>query len=58
MTEVYDNYYPCNNNKKECNNEHVYNWIELFVYLYKNNNTVIEKKNNPIITNKEVDIIS
>ena len=41
-TESFDDYYPCNDSKKkECNNEHVYNWIELFVYMYNNirNNT-------------------
>ena len=51
-TEGFDDYYPCV--KKDCNLEHVYNWIELlFVSMY-NNTVVIEKKSNPIITNKEV----
>jgi putative transposase len=31
-TESFDDYYPCNN--KNCNLEHVYNWIKLFIYLY------------------------
>jgi putative transposase len=32
-TECFDDYYPCSNSSKrrDCNNSHVYNWIELFV---------------------------
>jgi hypothetical protein len=34
-TETFDDYYPCNsNNKQNCDLQHVYNWIKLFVYLY------------------------
>ena len=38
-TECFDDYYPCSNNnnqkkKKNCDPEHVYNWIRLFVYFY------------------------
>ena len=38
-----DDYYPCINNKKKrnCNLQHVYNWIKLFIYLY---NTTIRNK--------------
>ena len=51
-TECFDNYYPCNNNKKRnCNLQHVYNWIKLFVYLYniKIRNTTIFKIGGEII---------
>ena len=42
-TECFDDYYPCivtlkNNN---CDLQHVYNWIKLFIYLY---NTTIRNK--------------
>ncbi|HET7644658.1 MAG TPA: DDE-type integrase/transposase/recombinase [Nitrososphaeraceae archaeon] len=43
-TESFDDYYPCINNKKrDCNLQHVYNWIKLFVYLYnaKIRNTIL-----------------
>jgi putative transposase len=43
-TESFDDYYPCNNNKKRnCNLQHVYNWIKLFIYLYnaKIRNTIL-----------------
>ena len=32
-TESFDDYYPCNNNKQNCDLQHVYNWIKLFVYI-------------------------
>ena len=33
------NYYPYNNNKKRnCDLQHVYNWIKLFIYLYNAKN--------------------
>ena len=32
-TECFDDYYPCTKNKN-CDLEHVYNWIKLFIYLY------------------------
>jgi putative transposase len=31
--ESFDDYYPCNNNKQNCDLQHVYNWIKLFIYL-------------------------
>ena len=40
-TESFDVYYPCNSNKKNCDLQHVYNWIKLFIYLY---NTKIRKE--------------
>jgi putative transposase len=33
-TESFDDYYPCNNNKQNCDLQHVYNWIKLFIYFY------------------------
>jgi putative transposase len=47
-TECFDDYYPCINNDKSNNNcdlEHVYNWIRLFIYLYntKIRNTILFK---------------
>jgi putative transposase len=39
-TESFDDYYPCNN-KQNCDLQHVYNWIKLFIYLY---NTTIRNK--------------
>src|SRR5215207_6203285 len=36
-TEYFDDYYPCTNNnqkKKNCDQEHVYNWLKLFIYFY------------------------
>ena len=37
-TEGFDDYYPCCTNnqkkKKNCDKEHAYNWIRLFVYFY------------------------
>jgi putative transposase len=45
-TESFDNYYRCNS--RDCDsNDHVYNWIELFVSIY--NNTIIAKKNFIVI---------
>ena len=34
-TENFDDYYPCLK-KDVCNQDHVYNWIELFVSMYNN----------------------
>jgi putative transposase len=45
-TESFDDYYPCISKKRDCNNSHVYNWIELFVSMY--NNTIVTK-NNPLL---------
>ncbi len=39
-TENFDDYYPCKN-KQNCDQQHVYNWIKLFIYLY---NTTIRNK--------------
>jgi putative transposase len=43
--ESFDDCYPCinnnNNNKQNCDLQHVYNWIKLFIYLY---NTTIKNK--------------
>lgn len=36
-----DDYYPCSKKDNECNLDHVYNRIELFVSLY--NNIIVEK---------------
>ena len=33
-TECFDDYYPCINQKRYCDLEHVYNWIKFFIYLY------------------------
>ncbi len=44
-TECFDDYYPCSNNnqkkKNNCDLQHVYNWIKLFIYFY---NTTIRNK--------------
>ena len=50
-TESFDDYYPCNSKRRDCNNGHVYNWMELFVSMY--NNTIVTK-NNPLLITKEV----
>jgi hypothetical protein len=39
-SESFDDYYP-SNNKQNCDLEHVYNLIRLFIYLY---NTIIRNK--------------
>ena len=51
-TECFDDYYPCNNKRRNCNNGHVYNWIELFVSMY--NNTIVTKSNPLLLIIKEV----
>jgi putative transposase len=33
-TECFDDYYPCFKRKKNCDLQHAYNWIKLFIYLY------------------------
>ena len=52
-TESFDDYYPCINNKKRnCNLQHVYNWIKLFVYHRYNakiRNTILFKIGGEII---------
>jgi putative transposase len=40
-TENFDDYYPCRKND-DCNIDHVFNWIELFVLMY---NDIIVQKN-------------
>jgi putative transposase len=40
-TECFDDYYPCINQKRYCDLEHVYDWIKLFTYFY---NTIIKNK--------------
>ena len=52
--ESFDDYYPCNSKRRDCDNGHVYNWIELFVSMY--NNTIVAK-NNPIPIIKEVLVV-
>ena len=54
-TESFDDYYPCNSKRRDCNNSHVYNWVELFVSMYNN---IIVAKNNPILIIKEMMIFS
>jgi putative transposase len=41
-TESFDDYFPCRKDD-DCNIDHVYNWIELFVSM--DNNTIITKNN-------------
>jgi putative transposase len=53
-TESFDDYYPCR--KDDCNKDHVYNSIELFVSLY--NNTIVNKNKISILTNEGEMIIS
>jgi putative transposase len=43
--ESFDDYYPCNSKRRDCDNGHVYNWVELLVSMYKN---TIVAKNNPV----------
>ena len=42
-TESFDDYYTCNSNnqRRNCDLEHVYNWLKLFIYL---DNTAIRNK--------------
>ena len=49
-TESFDDYYPCNN-KQNCDLEHVYNWIKLFIYLYnaRIRNTIVFKIGGEIV---------
>ena len=53
--ESCDDYYPCNSKRRDCDNGHVYNWVELFVSMY--NNTIVAK-NNPVQIIKEVVVFS
>ena len=49
-TECFDDYYPCINQRNNCDLQHVYNWIRLFIYLY---NTTIRNK-IPFIKGSEI----
>ena len=53
--ESFDDYYPCNSKRRDCNNSHVYNWVELFVSMYNN---IIVAKINPILIIKEMMVFS
>src|SRR5215207_538136 len=50
-TESFDDYYPCINQKNNCDLQHVYNWIKLFIYLYnaKIRNTIQFKIGGEIV---------
>ncbi|HYJ02983.1 MAG TPA: hypothetical protein VEW92_12300 [Nitrososphaeraceae archaeon] len=52
--ESFDDYYPCNSKRRDCDNGHVYNWVELFVSMYIN---TILAKNNPIQIIKEMVVV-
>jgi putative transposase len=49
-TESFDDYYPCTKNNN-CDLEHVYNWIRLFIYLYnaKIRNTILFKIGGEVV---------
>jgi hypothetical protein len=51
ITEFFDDCYPCNNNKQDCDLQHVYNWIKLFVYIYnaKIRNNIVFKIKGEIV---------
>ena len=51
-TEYFDDYYPCNSKRRDCNNGAVYNWMELFVSMY--NNTIVTKNSPLLLIIKEV----
>ena len=54
-TECLDDYYSCVSIKRRnCNLQHVYNWIKLFVYLYnsKIRNTILFKIGGEIVNLK------
>ncbi len=53
--ESLDDYYLCNSKIRDCDNGHVYNWVELFVSMY--NNTIVAK-NNPVSIIKDVVVFS
>ena len=55
IVESFYDYYPCNSKRRDCDNSHVYNWVELFVSMY--NNTIVAK-NNPVQIIKEVVVFS
>jgi len=39
--ESLNDYYPSNNNEQNCDLQHLYNWIKIFVYAY---NTIVTTK--------------
>ena len=49
-TESFDDYYPCTK-KINCDLEHIYNWIKLFIYLYnaKIRHTILFKIGGKIV---------
>ncbi|MFB5600930.1 MAG: DDE-type integrase/transposase/recombinase [Nitrososphaeraceae archaeon] len=54
-TECFDDYYPCinNTNKNNCDLQHVYNWINLFICLYNakiRNNIVFKIRGEIVLT--------
>ena len=51
--ESFDDYYPCMQQKGECNLFHVHNWVQFFVSMY--NDTIAH--NNFDFGLKEVNII-
>ncbi|HSF00288.1 MAG TPA: hypothetical protein VLA48_05275 [Nitrososphaeraceae archaeon] len=52
--ESFDDYYPCMQQKGECNLFHVHNWIQFFVSMY--NNTIY--KNDFIIQLQEEEVVN
>ena len=51
-TESFDDYYPCIDKKeKNCDLEHIYNWIKVFIYLYnaKIRNTILFKIGGEVV---------
>jgi hypothetical protein len=50
-TESFDDYYPFNSNKQNCDLQHVYNWIKLFVYIAKIRNTILFRIGDEIVLN-------
>jgi putative transposase len=51
-TECFDDYYPCiNNQKRNCDLQHVYNWIKLLIYQYnsKIRNNIVFKIGGKIV---------
>ena len=50
-TKSFDDYYPCNSNKQNCDLQHVYNWIKFYVYIAKIRSTVLFKIGDKIVLN-------
>ena len=42
--ESFDDYYPCNSKRRDCDNGHVYNWIELDMFHTRITSISIIKK--------------